>query len=78
MTEFYSLTGERVDLKKTSDEQLAEVLDGLEAELSLVRERLSLVTRELASRMLPAATRRAGEWDIKLRHTATAKRVHVD
>lgn len=50
MTEFYSITGERVDLKEASDESLAETLDGLYDHLNIVREQISLVSRELAKR----------------------------
>lgn len=50
MTEFYSVTGEQIDLKNIEDEPLAEALDALYSHQSIVREQIGLVSRELAKR----------------------------
>ena len=76
MTDVFSVTGQRIDLKEASDETLAEVLDGLEAERSIVKERIGVVTRELARRHgLKVVT--AGDWSIRVAPYATAKRRDV-
>lgn len=47
----YSVTGQPVDLSEAETETLAEVVDGMNEEMSRLKEARSLVERELARRM---------------------------
>ena len=71
----FSVTGERIDLRDASDEALAEALDGFEDEMRVLKEKRSIVTRELARRMGTQTRQRAGEWEIDLRPFASVRRV---
>jgi hypothetical protein len=68
----YSVTGQEVNLKEASVESLAEVVDGMNEEMSRLQEARQLVMRELARRLPPSGFEHVGEWQL-----STRPHVHV-
>lgn len=74
----YSVSGREVDLSEASTEDLAEVVDGMNDELSRLREARGLVEFELAKRMGGKRFEDAGQFRLAHQPTVRVIRKHND
>ena len=73
----YSVTGAEINLTDASTEDLAEVVDGMNDEMSRLSEARQLVFRELARRMENRSSSTAGEWSLSFKPYVSVSRKHV-
>lgn len=70
----YSVTGAEVNLSGASTDDLAEVVDGMNDEISRISEARQLIMRELVRRMEGATTVATEEWALSFKPFVNVKR----